>query len=123
CPAWLTPQTHPDGGNGCTRDYNQRLSPKTVAEAEETSEVSCQGVKAQKIHRFFTARHLGGWLSADSGWERLNLGPEHRVSLLQGHQVNRFVIRTPSLPAMKQNANPFKGQPAHGGMMPLAAPP
>src|SRR5215510_15621662 len=90
---------------------------------EETSEVSCQGVKAQKIHRFFTARHLGGWLSTDSGWERLNLGPEHGVSLLQGPQVNRFVIRTPSLPAMKQNANPFKGQPAHGGMMPFAAPP
>src|SRR3989442_171459 len=34
---------------------------------QETSEVSCQGAKAQKIHRFFTARDLRGWLLAHSG--------------------------------------------------------
>src|SRR6516225_10890222 len=90
---------------------------------EETSEVSCQGVKAPNIHRFFRARPLGGGLPTDSRRERFNLGPEHGVSLLQGLQVNRFVITAPSLPAMKQNTDPFEGQPAYGGMMPLAAPP
>src|SRR2546427_3030433 len=78
---------------------------------------------AQKIHRFSTENASSGSLLADPGRERLNVSPERGVSLLQGPEVNRFVITAPSLPAMKQNSNPFKGQHAHRRMMTLAAPP
>src|SRR6266446_10258140 len=79
--------------------------------------------KAQKIHRFSTESASSGSLLAEPRRERLNLGPERWVSLLQGLEVNRFVITGPSLPAMKQNANPFKRQHAHCRVMALAAPP
>ena len=85
---------------------------------KETSEVLSQAVNAQNIHRFSTADASGHLLVARR--QQLNFGPQRWVSLLEGLQVDLFVITGASFPAMKQDPNPFERQHPQGGMMAFA---